>query len=142
MSIEEVKKRFLEEIKLRAFDDQYIDRTEEKEVLRKAVEMGVTVDSARAALGQVCESEGFVLESMVYDRIRDMIDTFAGNDGKVDEKEFTDTVTTTVKACKGKKSELECKRMVLEVMDKGSQKVKTGMFSNWYARVKKEVGMA
>jgi hypothetical protein len=32
--------------------------------------------------------------------------------------------------------------MVLEIIEENSYKVKTGMFSNWYARVKKEVGMA
>jgi hypothetical protein len=31
--------------------------------------------------------------------------------------------------------------MILEIMDDNSYKPKTGMFSNWHARVKKEVGM-
>jgi hypothetical protein len=37
---------------------------------------------------------------------------------------------------------VQVKRMVLEVIEENSFKVKTGMFSNWYARVKKDVGMA
>jgi len=32
--------------------------------------------------------------------------------------------------------------MVIEIVEDNSYKVKTGMFSNWYARVKKDVGMA
>ena len=36
MSLEDVKKRFVEEVKLRAFDDKYIDKTEEREILQIA----------------------------------------------------------------------------------------------------------
>ena len=142
MTLDEVKKRFVEEVKLRAYDDKYIDKNEEREILQIALQSGVTVDSARAALAQVCESNGYVLESKVLSEIKDLIDTFASNDGKIDEKEFNDTVTTCKKATQGKKNDVQCKRMVIEVIEDNSYKVKTGMFSNWYARAKKEVGMA
>ena len=142
MNLDEVKKRFVEEVKLRAYDDKYIDKNEEREILQIAIQRGVTVDSARAALAQVCESHGYVLESRVLADIKDLIDTFAGNDGKIDEKEFNDTVTTCKKATQGKKTDIQCKRMVLEIIEENSFKVKTGMFSNWYARIKKEVGVA
>ena len=68
--------------------------------------------------------------------------TLAGNDGKVDEKEFNDAVTTCKKATQGKKNDVQCKRMVIEIIEENSYKVKTGFFSNWYTRVKREVGMA
>ena len=142
MSLDEVKKRFVEEVKLRAYDDKYIDKNEEREILQIALQQGVTVDSARAALAQVCEGNGYVLESRVLSEIKDLIDTFASNDGKIDEKEFNDAVTTCKKACQGKKNDVQCKRMVIEIIEDNSFKVKTGLFSNWYNRVKKEVGMA
>ena len=142
MSLDEVKKRFVEEVKLRAYDDKYIDKNEEREILQGALQLGVTVDSARAALAQVCESNGYVLESKVLSEIKDLIDTFASNDGKIDEKEFNDALTQMKKRCQGKKNDVQCKRMVLEVIEENSFKVKTGMFSNWYARVKKDVGLA
>jgi hypothetical protein len=142
MSLDEVKRRFVEEVKLRAYDDKYIDKNEEREILQIAIQQGVGVDSGRAALAQVCESQGYVLESRVMSQIKDLIDTFAGNDGKIDEKEFNDAVTTCKKACQNKKNDVECKRMVLQVIEDNSYKVKTGLFSNWYARVKKDVGMA
>ena len=56
MSLEDVKKRFVQEIKLRAFDDRYVDKDEEMEILKIAVADGISVDSARAALRQVCET--------------------------------------------------------------------------------------
>jgi hypothetical protein len=142
MSLDDVKKQFLEQVKLRAYDDKYIDKNEEREILQIALQMGVTVDSARAALAQVCEANDYVVESQVITRIKEQLETFAENDGKIDEKEFNDTVSIAKKATKGKKNEIQIKRMVLEVMADNSYKEKTGWFSNWLARVRKEVGMS
>jgi len=142
MSLDDVKRQFVEQVKLRAYDDKYIDKNEEREILQIALQQGVTVDSARAALAQVCESSGYVLESRVLTDVKDLIDTFASNDGKIDEKEFNDAVTTCKKKMQGKKNDVQVKRMIVEIIEDNSYKVKTGMFSNWYSRVKKEVGMA
>jgi hypothetical protein len=142
MTLDEVKKRFVEEVKLRAYDDKYIDKNEEREILQIALQAGITVDSARAALAQVCEANGYVLESKVLSEIKDLLETFATNDGKIDEKEFNDSVAQLKKRCQGKKNDIQCKRMVLEIIDDNNYKAKTGFFSNWLSRVKKEVGMA
>lgn len=142
MSLDDVKKEFVEQVKLRAYDDKYIDKNEEREILQIALQKGVTVDSARAALAQVCENHGYVLESRVLADVKDLIDTFASNDGKIDEKEFNDTVATCKKKMQGKKNDNQIKKMIIEIIEDNSFKVKTGMFSNWYAKTKKEVGMA
>src|SRR5262245_31334296 len=142
MTLDEVKKRFVEEVKLRAYDDKYIDKNEEREILQIALQAGITVDSARAARAQVCENNGYVVESRVLNEVKDLIDTFASNDGKIDEKEFNDAVAMCKKRMLGKKNDVQVKRMVIQVIDDNSYKVKTGLFSNWFARVKKEVGMA
>src|SRR5215211_5511848 len=65
MTLDEVKRQFVEQVKLRAYDDKYIDKAEEREILQMALQQGVTVDSARQALAQVCEANGYVLESRV-----------------------------------------------------------------------------
>lgn len=142
MTLDDVKKRFVEEVKLRAYDDKYVDKNEEREILQIALQAGITVDSARAALAQVCEANGFVLESRVMADIKDTIEVAAGNDGKIDEKEFNDAVALLKKKVQGKKNDVQCKRMIIEIIDDNAFKVKTGMFSNWFARVKKEVGVA
>jgi hypothetical protein len=141
MDLDAVKKRFVEEVKLRAYDDKYIDKNEEREILQIALQQGVGVDGARAALGQVCDANGYVLESKVLSEIKDLIETFASNDGKIDEKEFADCVTQLKKRCQGKKNDLQCKRMVIEVIEDNAYKTSKGWFSNWFANVKKEVGM-
>jgi hypothetical protein len=142
MSLDDVKKRFVEEVKLRAYDDKYIDRTEEKEILQIAIQQGISVDSARAALAQVCESNGYVMESRVVSEVKDLIETFAQNDGHIDEKEFKDSVTTCMKRCQGKKNDIQCKKMVIEIIEDNSWKVKQGMFNHWYDKIRKDVGLA
>src|SRR3954463_490916 len=141
MELPDVKKRFVEEVKLRAYDDKYIDRGEEREILQIALQNGISVDSARAALGQVCEAQDYVLESKVIGQLKDILDTSAGNDGQVDEKEFNDAVLNCKKWTKGKKTDVQCKKMVIEIIDEASHKTSKGWFSDWYSTVKKEVGL-
>src|SRR5437660_367083 len=131
MDLDSVKKRFVEEVKLRAYDDKYIDKNEEREILQIALQQGISVDSARAALMQVCDSNNYVLETKVLNQIKDLIETFAQNDGQIDQKEFNDAVTTCKKACQGKRTEVQCKRMVIDVIEDNSYKTSKGWFSNW-----------
>ena len=143
MNLDEIKKRFVNEIKLRAYDDKYVDRNEEREILQIAVQMGVSVDSARSALAQVCAENHYVLESAVLKTIKDQVETAAENDGKVDEKEFNLIVQHATKAMLGKKNDRQIKTMIVDVMeDTGNTKVKTGWFSDWYAALKKDLGRA
>lgn len=141
MNLDDVKKRFVEEIKLRAYDDKYVDRKEEREILQIAIQNNITVDSARAALAQVCDNNDYVLESAVLKQLKDLIDTLAGNDGKVDQKEFNDAVTTCKKATKGKRTDIQCKKMCVEIILENSYKTSTGWFSSWFDNVRKEVGL-
>lgn len=142
MSIEEVKKIFVNQIKLRAYEDKFVDRKEEREILQAGIDMGIALEKARAALIQVCDMNDYVLESEMIAKAKELLATFAGNDGKIDEKEFNDVVTVCRNAAKGRKNEVFCKKLVIEVLEKESAAVKTGFFSNWYTRVKQEVGMA
>src|SRR5436853_5341470 len=106
LSLDEIKKQFVEQVKLRAYDDKYIDRKEEREILQIALQNGISVDSARSALLQVCEAQDYVLESKVITQLGDILDTSAGNDGHIDEKEFNDAVLNCKKWTKGKKNDV------------------------------------
>ena len=143
MSLEDLKKRFVDEIKLRAYDDKYVDRNEEREILQIAIQQGISIDSARQALAQVCDHNEYVLESGVIKLMKDGIDSAAGNDGKVDEKEFSLILDQAKRAMKNKKNEREIKKMMVAIMEEsGNNKIKTGWFSNWYAAMKKDLGVA
>lgn len=142
-SMEEVKRRFVNEIKLRAYDDKYIDRNEEKEILQTAIQMGVSIDSARAALAQVCDENDYVMESRLIQQIKDQLQAALGDDGRIDRKEFDMIVNTAKNAAKGRKNERELQRMVITVMEEtGQTQVKRGWFSDWYSSLKRELGMA
>lgn len=140
---EDIRQRFINEIKLRAFDDQYVDRAEEKEILQIAISMNVDLDTARMALVQACQMQSYVLESEVIKEMKNQLRVFAGNDGVVDEKEFDLLFQTTAAKVNGKITNIQVKKMIVEEMEgSGLNQVKTGWFSNWYTKVKKEVGMA
>ena len=140
---EDIRQRFINEIKLRAFDDQYVDRAEEKEILQIAISMNVDLDTARMALVQACQMQSYVLESEVIKEMKNQLRVFAGNDGVVDEKEFDLLFQTTAAKVNGKITNIQVKKMIVEEMENsGLNQVKTGWFSNWYTKVKKEVGLA
>ena len=142
MSIDDVKKRFANEIKLRAYDDKYIDKTEEREILQIAIQLGVSIDSARSALVNVCEDHNYVMESRVLKLINEQVEAAVGDDGKVDEKEFQMIFTAAKNAMQGKKNDRQVKIMIVQMMeDTGNTKVKTGWFSDWYATMKKDLGI-
>src|SRR5205807_5593859 len=113
VDIAEVKRRFVEEVKLRAYDDKYIDKNEEREILQIAIQQGVGVDSGRSALAQVCEAQGYVLESNVLKRLKEVLETFAENDGKIDQKEFNDAFSIAKKATLGKRNDSQIKKLLV-----------------------------
>jgi len=143
MSLDEIKKRFVDEVKLRGYDDRYIDKIEEREILHIAIQQGIGIEPARGALAQVCEHEGYVLESTLLKRIKDKLEAAAGNDGKIDLKEFDQIFADVKQSAQGRKSDRELKKMIILVMeDTGLNRVKTGWFSDWYASLKRDLGMA
>jgi hypothetical protein len=140
---DDIRQRFINEIKLRAFDDQYVDRGEEKEILQIAISMNVDLDTARMALVQACQMQGYVLESDMLTEMKTQLRAFSGNDGKIDEREFELILQTMQAKVNGKKNAIELKRMIIEEMEgSGLNNVKTGWLSNWYTKAKREVGLA
>jgi hypothetical protein len=143
MSLDDIKRRFVDEIKLRAYDDKYVDSNEEREILQVAIQQGISIDSARNALVQVCEMNGYVLESSIKRMIKQDLEAAAGDDGRIDEKEFNTIFLKAKNQMAGKKNDNQIKKMIVELMeDTGNTKVKTGWFSNWYTALKKDLGMA
>jgi hypothetical protein len=142
MSIDEIKKRFVNEIKLRAYDDKYIDKGEEREILQIAIQLGVSIDSARGALIQVCDEHSYIMETVILKQIKDQVENAAGNDGAVDQKEFELIFGNIKRTMQSKKNDREIKKMIVTVMEEtGNNKIKKGWFSNWYADLKRDLGM-
>lgn len=142
MTPAEVRQRLASVIDWRATDDHYIDRDEEREILQFAVQMGYGLDDARAELEGVCGERGYVLETAVLRVIRDQIETAVRNDGKIDRAEFERAFAAAKVAMSGKKCDEDIKRMLVTMMeDTGNTRIKRGWFTNWYAALKKELGL-
>jgi hypothetical protein len=142
MSIDDIKKRFVNEIKLRAYDDKYIDKIEEREILQIAIQLGVSIDSARPALFQVCTENDFVVESVIVKLIKEQFEAASGSNSKIDLKKFDTVFDSVKKAMGGKNNDREIKKLIVNVMENtGNNRVKAGWFSNWYTRLKKDLGV-
>src|SRR5439155_25156135 len=102
----------------------------------------ISVDSARSTLAHVCDDHGYLLESEILKAIKAQVENSIAS-GKIDRHGF-DRIFQFAKAkIQGKKNDTQVKRLIVQVMeDSGLNKVKTGWFSNWYATMKKEIGMA
>jgi hypothetical protein len=137
MDIEEVKRRLVEEVKLRGYDDRYIDKAEEKEILRAAIGQGLSLEAARSALSQVCERADYVMESTLDQKAKEILDQFANNDGHVDKKEFDDTVAIIHKAAKGRLSEPLCRKKAKEIILANGWKVREGFLKggHWFSDI-------
>jgi hypothetical protein len=140
-TLDDVKRRFEQEVQTRAADDRYIDRAEELAILQFAIQNNVAAESARAALAQVCESNGCILESAALRQAREVMAQFAADDGRIGEKEFSDVVGLVRRATQGMRDDTQLKRLVLQIMRDEAYRPRTGLLSNWHARVKTEVGM-
>jgi len=140
MSLEAIDKRFVDEIKLRAYDDKYIDKIEEREILQIAIQQGMAIESARTALAQVCEREGYALESSFVKLVKDRTEKL---DGKISQQEFDGILQSARQAALGRRSDRDLKKLIVLVLeDAGFNRVKTGWFTDWYASMKRDLGMA
>lgn len=142
MSLEDIKKRFLNEIRLRGEDDQYIDRNEEREILQIAIQLGISREAAHSALATVCAEQGYVLESAVIKSMRERVELAVSDDGQLDQKEFEMIFASAQRAMQGKTSDRNIKLLLIQVIEEtGKTRVKTGWFSDWFGRMKKELGL-
>jgi len=142
MDIADVKERFVNEIKLRAYVDKFINRNEEREILQIAIRLGVNIDSARLAMEQVCFDYEYVQESTIARLMKDQLAASIADDGKLDRKEFDVVFLALQKAMKGRKSDPDIKRMMVRLLEETtSPPIKTGWFNDWYTTLKRELGL-
>ncbi len=132
-----VKKQFVDYIMLQVFDDQYIDRQEEKQILQEGIKKGIGVEDGLAIIRQVASEKGLILERDAEERAKEMLDTFASNDGKIDKKEFEDAMAIFKNHTKGKIPEHEMKKRLKRMMVENGWNAKEGGFfgSKWFSAI-------
>ncbi len=131
------KKQFVDYIMLQVFDDQYLDRIEEKKILEEGIRNGLSIEEGLSIIRQVALDKGIALERDAEDRAKEMLARFSANDGKVDKKEFEDALALFKTATKGKWPEPELKRRLKQMMENNGWKAKEGgLFgSKWYSAI-------
>jgi len=134
---DEVRKAFVDFIMLQVFDDQYIDRQEEKKILEEGIKKGMGVDEGLSIMRQVALEKGIALERDAEERAKETLEAFATNDGKVDKKEFEDAVAIFKKHSKGKIPDPELKKRLKKMMLENNWKAKEGGFfgSKWFSAI-------
>ncbi len=134
---ESIRNQFIEFITLQGFDDQYIDRQEEKRILEVGVKNGISVEESLSLIRQVASQKGVVVERDAEERTQAFLENAATNDGKVTKKEFEDAVALFKKASKGKIPEPEMKKRLKKMMEDNGWKAKEGgLFgSKWYSAI-------
>ncbi len=133
-----VKTQFVQFIMLRVYDDQYIDRAEEKEILEEGIKRGVSVDEGLAIIRQVAAEKGFVIERVAEESAKKILRQFAMNDGVIDQKEFDDAFALFKDASKGKIHDLDLKKRLKQMMlDNGWNAKEGGFFSTnkWFSSI-------
>ncbi|MCK5716150.1 MAG: hypothetical protein KAH77_01585 [Thiomargarita sp.] len=132
----EIRDPFIEFITLQAYDDQYIDRKEEKRILEVGVKNGIGVEETLALIVQVVSAKGWVLEREAEDRASQFLEQ-AASDGQIDQKEFEDACTLLDKACKGKLPLHDIKKRLKQMMIENAWKAKEGgLFgTKWYSAI-------
>jgi hypothetical protein len=143
MSPDQLHERFLTEIEKRAVDDKYIDGIEERELLQIAIQHGFGTDWARTFLADVCKRKGYVIEASVVQLIRDKLKAATRADGTIDRAGFERVVTDAAGAVSGTtRTNRDVRALVVTTLeDTGSPRVKRGWLTNWYARLKRELGL-
>lgn len=134
---EEEKKQLADFIMLQVFDDQYIDRQEEKKIIEEGIRKGFTVDKALSVIRQIAQNKGLALERDAEEQTKEMLEAFVQNDGKIDKKEFENALGIFKKHSKGKIPEPEMKKRLKKMMEDNSWKAKEGgLFgSRWYSAI-------
>jgi hypothetical protein len=137
MSVEETKQRFIENVKLRAYDDKFIDSKEEKQLLEYGIDNGLSLEQSRTLLIQAAEQLDYAVESVAEKKAEEMLEQFAGNDGVIDKKEFSDAVSIMKKALRGKLADQVCQVKTKQIVLKHGWKVKEGFLrgGSWFSSI-------
>ena len=90
--------------------------------------------------GQIIEDKTGEVNRLLVDFDRQMPSKVAAVlEGQPKRTFFNDILASAKKAVNGKKNDVGIKRMIVDVIEENSYKTKGGWFSDWYARLKKDI---
>lgn len=136
MSLEEIKKHFIEQIKLRAFDDKFIDKKEEKEILSIAIDQGITVESARKALVQVAEHLEYIVESKLDEYAKERFEAAIQKNKGVTKEAYLKIAKELSSMSNGILTNAKIREKLRSIIKDNAFAIKEGMMQggNWYSK--------
>ncbi len=137
----ELTKLFLDEIKLRAYDDHYIDRREEREILQYALRAGVPVETAQQACHDACRQKAYIVESKILEQAGEKLDEHRKQHQTLTREDIEEVAGWLFSQVQGIRSQNDCLKLIVELIEKGNFPIRANWFSNWFDSLKKELGL-
>lgn len=125
----------------RALDDRFLDQNEEREVLRIAMQSGMGIDVAKAAINHVCDEKRYILESRVLANARRTMEAMAGEESKICEQDFINVACLIRQGSGGFRTEDQAKKLTLGLMRDANILPRTTLFRDWYKRANRDLGI-
>jgi uncharacterized protein involved in tellurium resistance len=101
---------WIESVRLHAYEKPYLDKAVEKELLREAIEQGLSFDDARLQLLQICEAEHYALASHLEEQATQRLKQCLDLQGAIDQLCFKESVELIHHLAHGHLSETDCRR--------------------------------
>lgn len=126
--------RWIETIRLRAYDNPYLNKAAEKDLLRDAIDHGLTLDDSRQLLLQVCEQKRYALESHLELQATQILEPCIEQKQAIDHDCFNNAVAMVQQAAHDHLPVAECRSLIKELILAKQWPVRQGFLKggNWF----------
>lgn len=126
--------RWAEGVKLRAYDNPYLDKAIEKELLSEAISQGMTFEDARSRLLQICSTEHYALASYLEEQAARVLEQCLASKQKIQQGCCKDAIDLVQQASYGHLKMPDCRKLVKNLIVARQWPVKQGIFSggSWF----------
>lgn len=126
---------FIEQIKLRCFDDSYVDRAEEQELMTQALSLNIAIAEAQALLQTFCQERKLPLESAIERQVEKFLQHFVENEGQIRQKIFDDAVLLYVQESQRRLNLFVCQQKVKALLLQRQWPVKQDFLNRWFDKI-------
>lgn len=108
--------RWIETVRLHAYDNPYLNKLAEKDLLHDAIAQGLTLDDARQRLLQICEKERYALASHLEWQAMQILEPCVAQKQGIDHDCFKNAADMVQQAAHGHLPARECQILVKELI--------------------------
>jgi hypothetical protein len=126
---------FIEQIKLRSFDDGYVDRQEEQELMAQALLLAIPIEEAQALLQAFCQEQKLPLESAIEQHVEKFLQHFVENEGSIRQKIFEDAALLYMQESQRRLNLFVCRQKVKSLLLQRLWPVKQDFLNRWFDKI-------